>query len=62
MIKIKTKRIKENENSEYVGVEYKVKNTSIYEHLVLIGHLLKVVRDSKEYTKEEILNIVKMYL
>lgn len=62
MIKIKTKRIKEDEFNEYIGIEYKVKDTNNYEHLVLINHLLHKILKTKEYTREELLKILKMYL
>ena len=62
MIKIKTKRIKENAISEYVKVNYKTKNTNAYEHLILIKHLILKVLATKEYSREELLKLLKMYL
>ena len=62
MIKIKTKRIKEDKFNEYVGISYKTKDTSNYEHLVLINHLLKELMKTKAYKKEDLMQIIKVYL
>lgn len=39
MIKIKSKRVKETLNDEYVAIKYKNKHTNNNEHLVVISHL-----------------------
>lgn len=62
MIKIKTKIIDKDTTNEYVGVDYKTKNSSAYEHLVVIKHLLNVLIEDEDYTKEELLKLVKLYL
>ncbi len=62
MLKIKTKRIKEDEFNEYVGVHYKSKNTNNYEHLVLINFLLHKILETKLYNKNDLLKVVKLYL
>lgn len=62
MIKIKTKRIKEDEFNEYIGLDYKAKNSSNYEHLIVINHLLQKILETKLYNKEDLLKVVKLYL
>lgn len=62
MIKIKTKRIKENEIDEFVGVSYKVKNSSLYEHLVAINDLCNRTKEISGLDNENLLKIIKMNL
>ena len=62
MIKIKTRKLKDNENSIVLGVDYKTKHSSNYEHLIIINHLIKELLKSKSYTKKELLDIIKIYI
>ena len=60
MIKIRTKRIKENEIEEYVSVDFRTKDTSLYEHLVLLGDLCNRIKDLGKFNNENLLKIVEM--
>ena len=60
MIKIKTKRIKENEIEEYVSVDFRTKDTSLYEHLVLLGDLCNIIKDLGKFNNENLLKIIEM--
>ena len=62
MIKIKTKRIKENEIDEYVGVSYKVKNSSLYEHLVLLNDLCIRTKEMSGLDNDNLLKMIKINL
>ena len=62
MIKIKTKKIKENDKEAFIGVSYKVKNTDNHEHLVVINHLLHKILETKMYSADELLTIIALYL
>ena len=62
MIKIKTRKIKDNKNNITIGVDYKVKDTSNYEYLIIINHLIQELLKNKKYTKKELLDILKMYI
>ena len=62
MIKIKTKRIKENEIAEYVSVDFRTKNTSLYEHLVLLGDLCNRTKDLGKFNNKDLLKMIEMSL
>lgn len=62
MIKIKTKRIKESEIDEYVGVSYKVKNSSLYEHLVAITALCIRTKEMSGLDNDNLLKMIEMNL
>ena len=61
MIKIKTKRIDENEFTYSIGVDYKAKGESMAEILVVINHLLQELKQY-DITKGEILELIESYL
>ena len=60
MIKIKTKRIKENEIEEYVSVDFRTKDTSLYEHLVLLSDLCIRIKELGKFDNKNLLKIVEM--
>ena len=62
MLKIKTKVLKNDNNNEFIGVSYKVKDSSNYEHLVVINHLIQEILKTKLYSKKELLDIIKIYI
>lgn len=62
MIKIKTKRIKENEFDEFIGVSYKVKNSNLHEHLVLINELCNRTKKISGFDNDNLLKVIKMNL
>lgn len=62
MIKLKTKRIKENTKEEYIGVNFKVKDTNYYEYLVAINHLLIQLLKTNDISKEKLIGILANYI
>ena len=62
MIQLKTKRIKENTKEEYIGVNFKVKDTNYYEYLVAINHLLIQLLKTNDISKEKLIGILANYI
>lgn len=62
MIKLKTKRIKENTKEEYIGVEFKTKDTNYYEYLVAINHLIIELLKTNEISKEKLIGLLANYV
>lgn len=62
MIKIKSKRIKQDSKTEFVGVYYKAKNSNNREHLAVINYLLKEILETNTYSKDYLLKTIKKYL
>lgn len=62
MIKLKTKRIKENTKEEYIGVEFKTKDTNYYEYLVAINHLIIQLLKTNDISKEKLIGILANYI
>ena len=62
MIKIKTKRIKESEIDEYVGVDFRTKDSSLYEHLVLLSDLCIRIKELGKFDNKNLLKIIEMSL
>lgn len=62
MIKLKTKIIKENTKEEYIGVEFRTKDTNYYEYLVAINHLIIQLLKTNDISKEKLIGILANYI
>ena len=62
MIKIKSKRIKENEIEEYVSVDFRTRDTSLYEHLVILHEICRRIKKLGNFDNSNLLKIIKMNL